>query len=508
MPLTPEQKNLLVDCARSTQFAAKALFPNRFSRPFDPIHSKIFDLLDNSDSQQKAIAVPRGLGKTSIVNLLVPAIAILLQRKNYIVPVQLSKDNAVDQTENLKVKLTQNRIIKQIYGDIKGSMWSKEKWICKVGSHEVMVRPRGAGTQIRGLLFRDSRPDLIVVDDLEDPEDMDSPQQRKKKKKWFYADLMNSIDRASNDWEIVVLGTILHQDSLLMNLLDSPNWDSISLELCDDSFNTNAPNFMSSEEVRKLHESFKQDGELDVFYREYRNNPNVGGEDAAFQPRFFENKYSEAEHDLNLDPDVDNIVIVDPSRTATPRSNPSGIVGVGANMQTHEIFVRECVSKRLHPGELYDEIARVINMIQADVLAVEVTGLHEFVTHPMQTFLLQRNISIPLIELQAREGRTEKGKTARVRGLVDFYRQGLMRHNQSGVCAPLESQLLSFPNAKEWSLMDPLGYITEILEKGERYLSPNPGTNEFNETREEVESEFQELRDRYQDKALDNFRVF
>lgn len=507
MGVSPEAKELLIECAKSTKYAANALFPERFRRPFDPIHDRIFELIDNSDAQRKAIAVPRGLGKTSIVNLLLPAKSILLQEKNYIVPVSLSKDSAVEQTENLKAKLMEHQLVQRLYGDIQGREWSKEKWICEIGSQEIMVRPRGAGTQIRGLLFRDHRPDLIVVDDLEDPEEMDSPSQREKKKKWFYADLLNAVDRGSDDWEIIVLGTVLHQDSLLNNLLQSENWESVSLELCDDNFNSNAPNFMSDAEVKALYQRMKEDGELDVFFREYRNNPNITGEDAAFQPKQFK-VYDEGDYNLNWNPDVENIVIVDPSRSAQPTANPSGIVGIGTNMNTQRIYVRECVSDRLQPEELYDEIERVINMINADVLAVEVTGLHEFVTHPLRTFLMQRGISIPLVELQAREGRTEKGKTARVRGLVDFYRQGLMRHNDSGVCEPLEQQLLSFPNAKNWSLMDPLGYLPEILEKGGRYLSPTPGETEFDETREEVEQEFSELDDEYYDEPLTQFRIY
>jgi len=507
MPITKEAKSLLVDCEQSTKFAAKALFPERFTRSFDPIHDEIFQLIDNSDAQRKAIAVPRGLGKTSIVNLLLPAVSILLQRKNYIVPVSLSKESAVEQTENLKAKLTSSPLIQELYGDIKGVEWSKEKWIAQVGSKEIMVRPRGAGTQIRGLLFRDSRPDLIVVDDLEDPDEMDSPARRKKKKSWFYADLMNSVDRGSNDWEIIVLGTVLHQDSLLNNLLNSPNWESVSLTIADEDFRSNAPNFMNDEQVKDLYKRYKADGEIDVFYREYMNNPNVTGEDAAFRPKDFKAYTREKDDELSFSPDVENIVVVDPSRTTNPGSNPTGIVGWGANMNTQRIYVRRCMSERLKPEDMYVQIARVIREINANALAIEVTGLHEFIMHPMRTFLMKQGISIPIIELQAREGRNEKGKTARVRGLVDFYRQGLIEHLE-GECDELENQLLSFPNAKEWSLMDPFGYLPEILEKGERYLSPTPGLNEFNESRKDVEEEYEDLDYLYDEQPLTDFRVF
>lgn len=507
MGISQEAKELLIECEKSTKFAATALFPNRFRRPFDPIHDEIFNLIDKEGSQKKAIAVPRGLGKTSICNLLLPAKNILLQDARYIIPVSLSEDSAIEQSENLKNELLSNELIQTLYGDIKGRIWSKKRWIAEVGSQEIMVRPRGAGQQIRGRLFRDYRPDLIVVDDVEDPDDMDTKEQRKKKKQWFFADLVNAVDRASDDWEIIVLGTILHQDSLLQNLLDSPSWDTVELELCDDDFNSNAPNFMSSEEVRELYEEFKKEGELDTFYREYRNDPTVTGEDAAFKPSYFQ-EYDEKNHNLSRNPDVENLILVDPSRSSDQGANPTGIVGVGINMSNQQVFVRECVSKHLAPPEMYDRIREMVHRIDADVIGVEITGLHEFILHPLKTFLRKRNVSIPIIELQARGGRHERGKAERVRSLIDFYSEKVIWHNKDGNCQELESQLLSFPSSKEWSLMDPFGYLPEILEKGDRYLSPTPGPTEFNESRRDVEKEFRELREQYNEPPLEGHRVF
>jgi hypothetical protein len=484
------------------------------------MHREIFKIIDRRPGDPgykplKCLIAPRGTGKTSISSLLVPAIAILLQRFDYIVIIGYNAGDAIEKTEALKYKLVNNELVKALYGDITTEWWSKEEFVVKIGSKLIKVHPRGSQQPVRGRLWLDSRPGLIIVDDLEKAEETESAEQREKKKTWLFADPLNAIDRGLKHrpgedppWEILVVGTILHQDSLLINLHESDNWDSTLLEICDDHFVSNAPTFLSNVECRTLYEQLKDDNELDVWYREYRNNPVPSGEDAAFQPRFYK-YYSESDSGLNFDPNVESVVIVDPSRTAKFNSAPTGIVGWGIDTENHKLYYRDGISRKMFPEEMYDEIASMITRLDARVLGVEVTGLHEFITHPLKTFLSKRGISVEFIDLHARKGADEKGKRARVRGLVDFYREGMVYHSDA-VAGPFEQQLGAFPKAKDWSLMDPSGYIVELLEKGGRYLS-FPGTGEFRSARE-VERDYRDLEAMYKDldeyAPLDDFRVF
>ena len=274
------------------QYAAKTFFPERFHRPFDSEHQKIFDLLENSDSQLKLILAPRGVGKTSIDNLLVPAKKMLFHEKKYIVPVGASAGTAQEQSENLKSNLMSNEMVNSLFEINKTNSFSKERWIMEISGEEICVQPRGAGQKIRGMLWENSRPDLIIVDDIEDDESVKSENRREDLKKWFHGALMNTVDRGSDDWEIIVIGTLLHEDSLLANLMEDPAWDTIVLEICDDSYKSKFPNFMSDAEVKALVEQYRESGEIDVFYREYMNRP-VATENRSFDKENF--KYYEEE---------------------------------------------------------------------------------------------------------------------------------------------------------------------------------------------------------------------
>ena len=138
------------------------------------------------------------------------------------------------------------------------------------------------------------------------------------------------------------------------------------------------------------------------------------------------------------------------------------------------MYVRDVLGAKLHPHEMYNEICSRIEQFNITVLGVEVTGLHEFITHPLKNELARRNINVEFVELHARGGGDERGKVKRIKSLVHYYRLGLVYHNKT-VSGPLEAQLLSFPRSRRWDLMDAFGYIPELLEKGERFMRPYDG---------------------------------
>jgi len=474
----------------------KMFFPERFTRPFDPIHEDMFGAVDNvedlariqnSDPQLLAVAAPRGIGKTSLSQLLLPTRDILFQEARYIVPISLSSDHVIRQSENLKENLITSKLIRALYGDIKTNDWSKTEWTVDILGHKVHIFPRGAGgtsmkpQQIRGLLWGNWRPDRVLVDDLEDPINTDSEEQRAKKKRWFYADVMNCIDRASKDWRIIVVGTILHEDSLLQNLMDNPDWTSISLEICDDNFVSNAPCFMNDDACRRLYRKFKNADQLDSWFREYRNIAVPTGPDAAFQRSYFK-PYNVNEVDFN-NPSFVSMVFCDIARTANPKSAESAVVGVSVNSYTGSIYVRDIRHGRWFPDELYNQMFDVANVIKARYLGVEVTGLDDFIRWPIKNEITKRGLwGLEFVDLHARggaikvnatgRGANERGKIGRIRSLIPLYRQGYIFHNSS-VCDALEQQLLSFPRSKYWDIMDAFGYLPEMMEKLNEFMLPD-----------------------------------
>lgn len=469
-------KLLLSQCFLSTKVAAKIIFPDRFYLPFSSLHDTIFNILDDDSIQLALIIAPRGFGKTSTVNLAFPAKKILFQEKKFIVPISCTATQATMQGENLKRELLTNRMITTLFGPMKSDTFSKEMWVTSTGT---AIMPRGAGQQVRGILYGDNRPDLIIIDDLEDAESVRSDEQRAKTKAWFFEDVLNSINRSRKDWKIVVIGTLLHEDSLLANLLEDPAWYHAHLSICDDNFKSNWPDFMDDTAIGNLVEQYRRMGLLDSFYREYMGVP-IAKESAKFQQDMFK-YYEETDKDfLDIRKKLENIVILDPAKTTTSHSDDTAIIGIGVDVETPRIYIRDIVKGNIHPEQQYNECFDMADRIGARVIGIEVTSLNEFITYPLRTEMIRQGRYYNIVELKARASKEE-----RIAALVPFYRMGFVYHNR-GVCSPLEKQLLSYPRSKKDDIMDAEAYIVEMLELGERYFIPE-------ESQEKIEDEYKDV---------------
>ncbi len=513
--MSEDIKQILSTCAVSTKATALTFFPERFTLPFaESVHGKIFDLIDGP-AQKVAIAAPRGWGKTSIVALALIARWILFRLTGFVCYINKSHDAASLQTENLRRELVSNREIRAFFGDFKQrdvktsefeEVFSKKAWV----AYDTLVWPRGAGQQVRGVLFKNDRPGLIVIDDLEDPQKIENEDIRKGWYEWLYADVIKAVPRiglSAKAWKIVYIDTLKHEDSVLQKLLDSPEWESVRLEACDDDFHSTAPEFMSDIEIAAEWQQHVDAGQTDVFFRELRNLP-ISTKDSAFQQEYFryynlppgrhgtENDLAILDAEVHQDNNIETVVILDPAKTVKIHSAETAIIGIGIDLSSARLYIRDIISERMYPDEIYDALFGMAQMLGAKVLGIEETSLNEFIKQPIKNEMFRRGSFFELVWLKTRGGMK---KELRVKELVPYYRGGYIYHNAS--CAnikKLEQQLLMFPRSSLWDIMDAEAYIIEMLELGERYFSPK-------EDPHDIEAEYAELD---YDKPLENWRLY
>lgn len=466
----PYLQDILVECCKSTKVFAKTFFPDVFHAPFSTLHDQIFDLIDSGE-KKIAIAAPRGIGKTSIVALALASKHILFHMSKFIVYVSNSATSAELQTENLKFELNSNEMVKKMFGPLKtkspdgiDETFSKKAWVSAGGT---LVYPRGSGQQVRGILYHSTRPQMIIIDDLEDTETIQNDEIRGKRKQWFYADLMKCVSRLDKNYQFVYIDTLKHEDALVENLIASNEWASLRLEICDDDFNPTAPEFMSKEEIMKEVEHHREAGMLDVFYREYRNIP-ISLEDAVFKPDYFRH-YEESDlvnPKVGTPPYLTNVVIVDPAKTVKLHSAESAIVCWGIDRTSKKMYFRDCLSDKYYPDELIKQALLMVQRFKAVILAVEVTSLEQFIVQPFKNEMLTQGVYTHFMELKA-VGKKED----RVATLAPHYRHGYVYHNRA-ICGKLESQLMGFPRSRRWDVMDAASYISKIMEIEGQYFDP------------------------------------
>jgi hypothetical protein len=477
MPLNPNEidpHDALAKCKHSLEYHCRFFHPDRFNRPFSENHKAFFELMD-SDVQKVQIIAHRGFGKTSLCNLGIPSQKIMFSdadKFDYIVPVSASANSSVLQSENLKREMKTNTLCMDTIGDVKGDSDAKEIWTT---SNQVMVMPRGANQQIRGILYGNDRPNLIIVDDLEKSDEVMSPDQRDKLKDWFMSDLLNSIDRSRDDWRIILIGTILHESSLMEDFRHDSGWTTVEFPLCDPEYKSYWPQFMSDKAIVDLKQDYSNQGKLEVFFREYMND-STPKENAVFQSKFF--KFYE-EGDIDFDnPEIDTFILLDPAKSEAVHNDFTAIVGVSIDTSNNRIYVRDIINKHLRPEQIYAYTFDMADHLKTGVIGYEVTGLNEFIIQPMRDVMMTRGQHYELIELKARSAGGgnykasgySKGKLARIASLATYYRMGFVYHNKN-CCGVLEEQLVSFPRAKHDDVSDAFAYFIEMMDRGDRTLS-------------------------------------
>ncbi len=115
----------------------------------------------------------------------------------------------------------ENTAILEDFGPLAGSVWRSNVLVTKTN---IKIEAIGSGKKIRGRKHRNWRPDLIILDDVENDENVRTPEQRKKLKDWFD----KAVSKCGDDYtDIIYIGTLLHYDSLLAKTLTNPAYRSI-----------------------------------------------------------------------------------------------------------------------------------------------------------------------------------------------------------------------------------------------------------------------------------------
>ena len=217
--------------AEDLAFLAFDLLPEHFDRDrsMSDFHRELEEILKltcaSDEAEHTAVAGPRGGAKSTWVMLVLPLACILhpaVYRKRYLMMVADTASQAEEHLATLKRELETNERILELYGDLTSTVVWRQDMIRT--SSSVTVRALGARKKVRGRKVGADRPDLILVDDVENDEGVQSPIQRRKLRKWFEAALMGAGDPKTG-LDIIVVGTILHEQSLLRWLTTTaPGW--------------------------------------------------------------------------------------------------------------------------------------------------------------------------------------------------------------------------------------------------------------------------------------------
>lgn len=223
------QQLLYLACYHDFEFFVQVFFPAHIQYGFSDMHRAFFQAERNPArrGRREAIAAPRGHAKTTMKALFKVIHSIVYGYEQFIVILGHSKNEAKSKVKDILEELENNLTLQEIYGPlapIRGQLgWSTKDFITQ---NNIRVMAASRCGQVRGLKHGNYRPTLIILDDVEALDKVFSEEQRYKTKQWLEKDILKlgSVDGSAN---IIFIGTCLHPESLLSDVLVTPGWQSV-----------------------------------------------------------------------------------------------------------------------------------------------------------------------------------------------------------------------------------------------------------------------------------------
>jgi len=221
-----------------------------------------------------ACAAPRGHAKSTALTHDFALANVCFDVESYVIIVGSSEEMAVEHLGDIANEFRENDdLIRDFH--IRGFVQDQKTDIIieRTDRTQFRILARGAEQKIRGRKWRGKRPGLIICDDLEDDEQVESKDRRKKFRKWFFRALKPAL---RDGGRIRVHGTILHKDSLLMHVMHNITWHSL-LYKAHASFSDFSkmlwPEKFSEVDARAKRQEMIEEGDTAGYAQEYLNDP-------------------------------------------------------------------------------------------------------------------------------------------------------------------------------------------------------------------------------------------
>lgn len=461
-----ERRAKVLDPVNGYEYFVNTYFPHYVRSPEKSLlhkflFSRLPEILRSSEGINEATAAPRGEAKSTLVTQLFTLWCVVTGRKHYAVIVMDSIDQAYPMLEAIKAELEFNPRLKTDFPAAcgQGRVWQAGT---AVTANEVKIQVAGSGKKLRGLRHGPYRPDLAVLDDIENDEQVRNPEQRDKLETWLKKAVL-ALGGAGQKFDVIYIGTILHYDSVLNRTLNNPFWHATKfkamlewpdrMDLWDiweelyrndgaevaeafyqahkDEMERGAQTSWAARGVLALMKIRARDGHA-TFDSEYQNDP-VSGEDAPFAKsmKFWNDLPSDLVYFGALDPSLGK---------AGASRDPSAIIIGGYQRETGKLYVVEAQIKKRLPDLIIEDVIRLHRQYRCKLWFVETVQFQEFLKDELVKRSAARGIPVP-----ARAVKPVSDKLLRIETLQPHMANGLILLNESQ--QTLIQQFRHFPKA-------------------------------------------------------------
>lgn len=271
------EKNLYVYAIR--------YFPHYLTLPSSKLHKFLYKTFTRKLNKKRkrgfrlAVAAPRGNSKSSLVSNILPLWCVCYGKKKFIILISDTAKQAEEFLEDIKRELTTNEKIARDFPHVfgKGPVWKRGEITTK---NDIKIIALGSGSAIRGRKYGNVRPDLAILDDVENDEMVRSAKEREYLRYQWFDKSVKHIEGPSDDMylcDFLFVGTILGPESLLNAVLDPeqyPDWNSYKFKAVEKF--SDSPLWDEWESIYKDRLNINREKDADEFFEKHKEEMLAG----------------------------------------------------------------------------------------------------------------------------------------------------------------------------------------------------------------------------------------
>lgn len=449
------------------------------SKPIPQFHEEMWDLCCSA-ARYVAIAAPRGHAKSTAITFSYTLAALLFRERRFVVIVSDSEFQASMFLGQIKQALQENQDIVNLFHIKKNEKgiveFDKETEtdiiVSTEDGHKFRVIAKGSEQKMRGLLWEGQRPDLMVLDDMESDEQVMNKERRDKFRRWFYGALIPAL---SENGLIRYVGTILHQDAMLEQLMPKVGgiyvieeplkmykekyagfWHTVKYRAHSEDWKEILwPDRWSKERLQEVKAEYTQMGLSDKYSQEYLNVP-IDESTAFFKRKDFQGMVPEdKKKNLNY------YITGDFAISERDRADYTVFV-VGGMDENGMLHIRNVVRARMDGEEIIQTMIGLQKVYNPLAFGIEEMQVSKALGPYINRAMVESNVYMNIILMKP----YRSDKLTRAQSIRARMRAGGVRFDKGADWyQDMEDECILFPRSRHDDQVDSLAYLGLLLDK-------------------------------------------
>ena len=374
----------------------------------------------------------RGGAKTTVITRLFTLWEVIRGDAFYPAIFSATVDGVEDNIAFIKTEFEENINLVTDFDIVrtKRDIWQSAEFTLTIEGRKIKVEGYGAGQKVRGRNYYGRRPDLLILDDIENDENVESKTQRDKLEKWFKKAISKLPDR-KRKYTLIIVGTLLHYDAVLkrlskrrdfhveshplvlkfpehmdewQELYEMPDRDDAIAEYTSNRAFYDEGLILDDPELNTFELMMEYFEDMESFFSEYQNEPMSAENAILGKYQTYEALPADLIYAMGLDPAL-----------GKNKGDYFGVAVVGKSPSMKRFYVVYARGFKLSPLAMLYKIIEIFKLYDPKYVLAETVQFQEFYKDSLKAKAVEAGIYLPVIPIK-----THSNKEIRLTALSPY----------------------------------------------------------------------------------------